>query len=107
MRSRAEAIRKAVRDVLVDQVPEGETVSGRVGSIESHRRESTRPKDESEIFDALDEHEIPRGWVLSQQFDSAMLEKLVEDTDTELAASDVYETSVSRYVTREDFDLDP
>lgn len=104
VRSLTEDIRKSTRDAIVEQILDGETAASTFGAVEAHRRESRSLKQRSDVLEAVERAGIPREVVLTPQVDHQKLEELLEAPDQSIEAEDVYERSVSRYVTREEID---
>lgn len=106
VRSVAENIRKASRDRLVEQISADETITGSFGSVSSHRRESIRLKDESAVLEVLDRVDIPREAVYTPQLDKSKVTELLDESDGAIREADLFEYSVSEYITRGDLDTE-
>lgn len=101
-----ENIRKSTRDLLVERIMEGETAAGAFGSVEAHRRESRSLKPESDVLEAVERAGIPQEAVLTPQLDHQKIEELLEESHRSIQEDDVYERSVSNYVTRQGIDTE-
>ncbi|WP_459192282.1 hypothetical protein [Halosimplex sp. J119] len=90
----ADDLRRDVGDELLDYVgPEGR-ISGQFGTVSRTHRKRRRLKDEEEIFDHLDEADVPREWVLG--VDPDKLDVVV--ATTEIDEEDVYDVHDQYYV---------
>ncbi|WP_323174013.1 hypothetical protein [Natrialba sp. PRR66] len=95
-------LRGSARDALLDRLGPDQELHGRYGTVRRTVRERRRPLDEETVFDALDEYEIPREWVLG--IDPEKLDVVLSVTD--LTAEEVYETRESVYVQKTSVDED-
>jgi exonuclease SbcD len=105
IRSEADSIRKASRDEIADAIDDGETAEGSVGSVSGHRRESYSVKGRGEVLGKLAEHGIKKESVLSRELDTEKVEELATDSSVDLDKTDLFERSISEYVTREELRL--
>ncbi|WP_265111778.1 hypothetical protein [Halosolutus halophilus] len=90
----ADRLRTTVRDPLLERLGLDQRLSGRFGAVRRTTRERRRPKDEETVFDALDEHGIPREWVTGVDRDK--LDVVLAVTD--LSKSAVYDVEEDVYV---------
>ncbi|PSP92529.1 hypothetical protein BRC91_12995 [Halobacteriales archaeon QS_4_62_28] len=98
----ANELRQDIADVLLDRLHHDQPVHGQYGSVQRTSRRSRSLRDEEEVLTMLDEAGIDRERVMS--VDSSKVAETLEVT--ELAASDVYETSESEYVRKSEVDED-
>ncbi|ADD04149.1 DUF2800 family protein [Natrialba magadii ATCC 43099] len=90
----ADRLRQSARNALLDRLGPDQELHGRYGTVRRTVRERRRPMDEETIFEALDEHDVPREWVLG--VDREKLDVVLSVTD--LTEDEVYETDESVYV---------
>ncbi|WP_306058390.1 hypothetical protein [Natronococcus wangiae] len=81
----ADRLRREVREPLLERLGPDQQLHGHFGTVRRTTRERRRTKDEEEVFDALDEHGVPREWVLGVDRDKL---------DVVLAATDLEEDEV-------------
>ncbi|WP_019992075.1 hypothetical protein [Natronorubrum tibetense] len=98
----ADGVRSAARDELLERLGPDQELHGRFGTVRRTTRERRRPKDDETVLAALDEHGIPREWVLGVDRDK--LDVVLSVTD--LADDDVYDTSEDVYVQKTAVDED-
>ncbi|WP_440771182.1 hypothetical protein [Natronorubrum sp. DTA28] len=98
----ADGVRAAARDELLERLGPDQELHGRFGTVRRTTRERRRPKDDETVLAALDEHAIPREWVLGVDRDK--LDVVLSVTD--LADDDVYDTSEDVYVQKIGVDED-
>ncbi|SDK72575.1 DUF5320 domain-containing protein [Natronorubrum texcoconense] len=98
----ADGVRSAARDELLERLGPDQELHGRFGTVRRTTRERRRPKDDETVLAALDEHGIPREWVLGVDRDK--LDVVLSVTD--LADDDVYDTSEDVYVQKIGVDED-
>lgn len=77
----ADRLRQTARESLLSRLGPDQELHGRFGTVRRTTRERRRPKDDETIFDALDEHGIPREWVLG--VDPDKLDVVLTATDLE------------------------
>lgn len=90
----ADRLRQTARDSLLARLGPDQELHGRYGTVHRTVRERRRPKDAETVFDALDEHGIPREWVLG--VDSDKLDVVLAVTDLE--EDEVYDVDEQVYV---------
>jgi len=88
----SDRFRRSVSGVLLDRLGPEQQRHGRFGTVRHTTRERRHVKDDSAVFDALDEHGIPHEWVLGVDPDKL---------DVVLAATDLDESAVYDVETRE------
>ncbi|MFC4542082.1 hypothetical protein ACFO5R_09095 [Halosolutus amylolyticus] len=93
-------MRTTARDALLDRLGPDQRLAGRFGAVRRTTRERRRPKDEETVLDALDEHGIPREWVLG--IDRDKLDVVL--TVTGLSTADVYDVTEDVYVQKVESD---
>ncbi len=98
----ADRLRRSARNALLDRLGPDQELHGRYGTVRRTVRERRRPMDEEAIFEALDEHDVPREWVLG--VDPEKLDVVISVTD--LSEAEVYETDESVYVQKTSVDED-
>lgn len=90
----ADGLRRDVRDALLDRIgPEGR-LRGQFGTVSRSHRERRHLKDDAAVFDALDEEDIPKEWVLGVDQDRLDVVLAV----TGLQEEDVYDIEEQVYV---------
>jgi len=94
----ADRLRQTARESLLSRLGPAQELHGTFGTVRRTSRERRRPKDDETIFDALDDHGIPREWVLG--VDPDKLDVVV--TATALEEDDVYDTEEQVYVQKTD-----
>lgn len=90
----ADRLRRDARDVLLDRLGPDQRLHGRFGTVRRTSRDRRRAVDDETVFDVLDEHGVPREWVLG--VDETKLEIVASVTD--VPAEDVFEVDESVYV---------
>lgn len=90
----ADRVRRTVADPLLDRLGPDQELSGRFGTVHRTTRDRRRAKDDETVLDAIDDHGIPREWVLG--VDSDKLDVVVAVTD--LDADEVYDVEEQTYV---------
>ncbi|MFC3958512.1 hypothetical protein [Halovivax cerinus] len=95
-------LRKRFRDELLDRLGPDQQLHGRFGTVRRTTRERRSLRDEATVFDALDEHDIPREWVTG--IDGEKLDVVLSVTDLEESA--VYDVEESVYVQKTGVDED-
>ncbi|ELY94630.1 hypothetical protein C483_02825 [Natrialba hulunbeirensis JCM 10989] len=98
----ADRLRRSARNALLDRLGPDQALHGRYGTVRRTVRERRRPMDEEAVFEALDEHDVPREWVLG--VDQEKLDVVISVTD--LSDAEVYETDESVYVQKTSVDED-
>jgi len=97
----ANALRRAVSDVLADRMGPGGRLHGRFGTVTRAARERRTPKPDEAVFAALDAEGIPREWVLG--VDPEKLDVVLAVTD--LDAPSVYDVTEQVYVQKTGVDV--
>lgn len=87
-------IRQDIRDVLLDYIGPDARLHGQFGTVHRTSREVRRLNDEETVLAAIDEHGIPREWVMG--IDPSKLDVVLAVTD--LDESDVYTIEEQVYV---------
>jgi len=90
----ADRLRQTARESLLSRLGPDQELRGRFGTVRRTTRERRRPKDDEAIFDVLDEHDIPREWVLG--VDPDKLDIVL--TATDLEEDEVYDIEKQDYV---------
>ena len=90
----ANRLRKTLRDELLDRLGAGQDLHGRFGTVRRTTRERRSPLDDETVLDVLDDHGVPREWVLG--VDRTKLDVVVSVTDVPEDA--VYGVEESVYV---------
>lgn len=98
----ANRLRKTLRDELLARLGPDQQLHGRFGTVRRTTRTRRTVRDEEVVFEALDEHGIPREWVLG--VDQTKLDVILSVTDLE--ESDVYDVDESVYVQKTAVDED-
>ena len=98
----ADRVRGSVKDPLLDRLGPGQQLHGRFGTVRRTTRERRRAKDDETVLDALDDHGIPREWVLGVDPDKLDVVLAVTDLDEE----DVYDVDEQVYVQKTSADED-
>jgi len=98
----ADRLRQTARESLLSRLGADQELHGRFGTIRRTTRERRRPKDDEIIFDALDEHGIPREWVLG--VDPDKLDVVL--TATDLEDDEVYDIEEQAYVQKTQVEAD-
>ncbi|WP_455449694.1 hypothetical protein [Natrinema thermotolerans] len=98
----ADRLRRSARDPLLERLGPDQRLHGRYGTVRRTTRERQRPKDEASIFEALDDHGIPREWVTG--IDRDKLDVVLAVTDLE--EDDVYDVDEDVYVQKVGVDED-
>lgn len=91
---RADRFRQTVRESLLARLGPDQELHGRFGTIRRTTRERRLPKDDEAVFEALDEHGIPREWVLGVDTDKLDVVLAVTDLDE----ADVFDVEEHDYV---------
>jgi hypothetical protein len=86
-------LRRTAREPILARLGPGQSLSGRFGTVRRTTREYRRPKDDEVVLDALDEHGIPREWVLG--VDPETLDVVLAVTD--LSEDEVYDVDEQEY----------
>ena len=86
-------LRQTAREPILARLGPGQSLSGRFGTVRRTTREYRRPKDDEVVLDALDEHGIPREWVLG--VDPETLDVVLAVTD--LSEDEVYDVDEQEY----------
>ncbi len=90
----ADSLRQTVRDTLLGRLGPDQELHGRFGTVRRTVRERRRPKNDETVFDALDDHGIPREWVVG--VDPDKLDMVLAVTD--LQEDEVYDREEQVYV---------
>jgi hypothetical protein len=90
----ADRLRQTARESLLARLGPDQELHGRFGTIRRTTRERRQPKDDEAVFDALDERNIPREWVLGVDRDKLDVVLAVTDLD----ADEVYDIEEQDYV---------
>ena len=90
----ADRVRGTARNSLLERLGPDQQLHGRFGTVRRTTRERRYSKDDEIIFDALDEHDVPREWVLG--VDPEKLDVVLAVTD--LDEDDVYDVDEQVYV---------
>ena len=90
----ADRLRQAARESLLERLGPDQKLPGTFGTVRRTTRERRRPKDDETVFDALDERDIPREWVLGVDPDKLDVVLAVTDLDEE----EVYDIERQAYV---------
>jgi len=90
----SDRLRQTARESLLGRLGPGQELHGRYGTIRRTTRERRQPKDDETVFGALDEHGIPREWVLGVDRDK--LDVVLAVTD--LGEDEVYDVEQQDYV---------
>ena len=98
----ADRLRKSAREPLLERLGPEQELHGRYGTVRRTTRERRTPKDDDAVFDALEEHGIPREWVLG--VDAAKLDVVLSVTD--LSEDEVYDVEEDVYVQKTGVDED-
>jgi len=98
----ADRLRQTARESLLSRLGPDQELHGRFGTVRRTTRERRRPKDDETIFDALDEHGVPREWVLG--VDPDKLDVVL--TATDLEGNEVYDVEEQAYVQKTDVEED-
>ena len=94
----ADRLRQTARESLLDRLGPDQELHGRFGTVRRTVRERRRPKESETVFDVLDEHGIPREWVVG--VDPAKLDVVL--AVTELDEDEVYDVEEQVYVQKTD-----
>ncbi|MDF9746983.1 hypothetical protein [Natrinema salsiterrestre] len=89
----ADRLRRSARDPLLERLGPEQELHGRYGTVRRTTRERQRPRDEETVFDALDEHGIPREWVTGidrDKLDVVLAVTALEDEAVYDVDEDVY-----------------
>jgi len=98
----ADRLRQTARESLLSRLGPDQELHGRFGTVRRTTRERRRPKDDETIFDVLNEHGIPREWVLG--VDSDKLDVVLAATDLE--EEEVYDVAEQAYVQKTEVEED-
>jgi len=98
----ADRLRQTARESLLSRLGPDQELHGRFGTVRRTTRERRRPTDDETIFDALDEHGIPREWVLG--VDPDKLDVVLAATD--LTEDEVYDVEERAYVQKTEVEED-
>ncbi|MXV61112.1 hypothetical protein GS429_03360 [Natronorubrum sp. JWXQ-INN-674] len=98
----ADGVRKTARDELLERLGPEQELHGRFGTVRRTTRERRRPADDETVLAALDDHGIPREWVLG--VDPDKLDVVLSVTD--LSEDAVYDTIETVYVQKTGVDED-
>lgn len=98
----ADRLRQTARESLLSRLGPDQELHGRFGTVRRTTRERRRPTDDEAIFDALDEHGIPREWVLG--VDPDKLDVVLAATD--LTEDEVYDVEERAYVQKTEVEED-
>ncbi|WP_049921031.1 hypothetical protein [Halopiger djelfimassiliensis] len=98
----ADRLRRSARDALLERLGPDQQLHGRYGTVRRTTRMRRRPLDEETVLAALDEHGIPREWVLG--IDREKLDVVLSVTD--LTEDEVYDVSEDVYVQKTGVDED-
>jgi hypothetical protein len=98
----ADRLRQTAREALLSRLGPDQELHGRFGTVRRTIRERRRPKDDETIFDALNEHDIPREWVLG--IDPDKLDIVL--TATDLGEDEVYDIEEQVYVQKTEVEED-
>ncbi|GAB3674778.1 hypothetical protein [Halopiger thermotolerans] len=98
----ADRLRKSAREPLLERLGPDQELHGRYGTVRRTVRERRQPKDDETVLGALDEHGIPREWVLG--VDPEKLDVVLSVTDLEAEA--VYDVEEDVYVQKTGVDED-
>jgi len=90
----ADRLRQTARESLLSRLGPGQELHGRYGTIRRTTRERRQPRDDATVFGALDEHGIPREWVLGVNRDK--LDVVL--TVTDLGEDEVYDIEAQDYI---------
>lgn len=90
----SDRLRQSTREPLLNRLGPGQELHGRFGTVRRTTRERRRPKDDETVLDALDEHGIPREWVLG--VDKDKLDVVLAVTD--LTEDEVYDADEQVYI---------
>lgn len=90
----ADRLRQTARESLLARLGPGQELHARYGTVRRTTRERRQPRDDETVFDALDEHGIPREWVLG--VDREKLDVVLAVTD--LGEDEVYDVEAQDYV---------
>lgn len=93
-------LRRAVSSVLLARLGPDQRRHGRFGTVQHTTRTRKHVRDDETVFDALDEHGIPREWVLG--VDTDKLDVVLAVTDLNEAA--VYDSETQEYVQKTETD---
>jgi hypothetical protein len=98
----ADRLRQTVREALLSRLGPDQELHGRFGTVRRTTRERRRPKDDETILDVLNEHDIPREWVLG--VDPDKLDIVL--TATDLEEDEVYNVEEQVYVQKTEVEED-
>lgn len=98
----SDRLRRSAREPLLERLGPDQRLHGRFGTVRRTTRERRYVKDDETVFDALDEHGIPREWVLG--IDRDKLDVVLSATDLTEAA--VYDVDESVYIQKTGVDED-
>lgn len=98
----ADRFRGSVRTPLLDRLGPDQQLHGRFGTVRRTTRERRRTKEDGTVLDALDDHGIPREWVLG--VDPEKLDVVLAVTD--LNEGEVYDVDEQVYVQKTGTDED-
>lgn len=90
----ADDVRTTVGDDLLDRIGPSGRLSGRFGTVSRASRKRRQLRDEAAVFDALDDHDVPREWVTGVDTDKLDVVLAVTDLDED----DVYDVETTSYV---------
>jgi hypothetical protein len=94
----ADRLRQTARDALLARLGPDQAFHGRFGTVRRTARERRRPKDAETVFDVLDDHGIPREWVIGVDPDKLDIVLTVTDLDED----EVYDREEQVYVQKTD-----
>jgi hypothetical protein len=94
----ADRLRQTARDALLARLGPDQELHGRFGTVRRTVRERRRPKDAETVFDVLDDHGIPREWVIGVDPDKLDIVLTVTDLDED----EVYDRDEQTYVQKTD-----
>ncbi|SDQ64737.1 hypothetical protein [Natronobacterium texcoconense] len=98
----ADRLRRSAREPLLERLGPDQQLHGRYGTVRRTVRERRSPKDDETVLESLDEHGIPRAWVLG--VDPEKLDVVLSVTD--LSEDEVYDVDESVYVQKTGVDED-
>ncbi|PSQ18907.1 hypothetical protein BRD00_03975 [Halobacteriales archaeon QS_8_69_26] len=96
----SDRLRQTARESLLARLGPDQEFRGAFGTVRRTTRERRQPKDDEQVFDALDERGIPREWVLG--VDPDKLDVVL--TVTDLEEDEVYDVEEQVYVQKTDVD---
>ena len=98
----ADRVRRTVREPLLERLGPDQQLRGRFGTVRQTMRERRQSKDDETVLDALDDHGIPREWVLG--VNSEKLDVVLAVTD--LREEEVYDVDEQTYIQKTGVDED-